>query len=177
LSKAAASTVRQRLARWRRQPGRPGKKGPRPAGAPGQPAPPPPPTIHTYSSRQTAWLLFKEEDALTDDERRYVDALLRTCPPLARLQTLARAFRDLMRRQDVAALARWLDAADRSEFPEVHGFAEGLRADRAAVEGGITLPWSQGQVEGQVNRLKTLKRAMYGRAKFDLLQVRLLLAT
>lgn len=52
------------------------------------------------------------------------------------------------------------------------GFVNGLRADRAAVEAGITLSWSQGQTEGQVNRLKALKRAMFARAKLDLLKLR-----
>jgi len=119
-------------------------------------------------------LLFKDEDSLTDDERPYVERLLLGCAPIARLQTLARTFRDLIRLHDAAALARWLEDADQSALPELRGFADGLRADRAAVEGGITLPWSQGQTEGQVNRLKTLKRAMYGRSKLDLLRIRLL---
>ncbi len=98
----------------------------------------------------------------------------RRCPALATLQRLAHAFRALVRTHDVAALGRWLDEAAQSELPELGGFAAGLRADRAAVEAGITLPWSQGQVEGQVNRLKTLKRAMYGRATFELLRIRVL---
>jgi transposase len=177
----AASTVRQFLSRWRDHPSRPGKKGPRPlagrgdaAGAAGPAAPPP--KSHTYSARQTAWLLFKDEGVLTDDERRYVEQLRQGCPVLAQLQILARTFRELVRAHDVTAFARWLAEAEQSELPEVRGFAGGLRADRAAVEAGITLPWSQGQTEGQVNRLKTLKRAMYGRARFDLLRIRLLAA-
>jgi len=172
----AASTVRQRLARWRQQPSRPGKKGPRhdPARARSLTPAPSAASRRTYSSRQTAWVLFKDDNSLTDDERTYVDHLLLECQPVVRLQTLARTFRDLVRLHDVVALARWLDAADQSAIPEVRGFAAGLRADRAAVEAGITLPWSQGQTEGQVNRLKTLKRAMYGRGKLDLLRIRLL---
>ena len=54
-----------------------------------------------------------------------------------------------------------------SEIPELAGFAEGIRRDGAAVRAAIALPWSQGQVEEQVNRLKLLKRQMYGRAKLD----------
>ena len=119
---------------------------------------------------------MKEEGTLTNDEQRYVDQLRHECPVVAHLQTLARTFRDLVRTHDVAAFARWLEAADQSELPEGRGFAGGLRADRAAVEAGITLPWSQGQTEGQVNRLKTLKRAMFGRATFELLRLRLLCA-
>lgn len=172
----AASTVRQFLAQWRQQPSLPGKKGPRHDPERGRSASLalPPATPRTYSSRQTAWVLFKEADAFTDDERTYVHHLPHGRHTLARLQTLARTFRAIVRLHDVAALARWLDDADQSAIPELCGFANGLRADRAAVEAGITLPWSQGQTEGQVNRPKTLKRAMYGRSKMDLLRLRLL---
>ena len=64
--------------------------------------------------------------------------------------------------------------AKMSTIPELVGFAEGIRRDEAAVQAACTSPWSQGQVEGQVNRLKLLKRQMYGRAKLDLLRRRVL---
>lgn len=168
----SASNVRHFLARWREQPSRPGKKGPRHVPTRGTP----PLTVHHYSPRQTTWLLWKDQAALTDDERTYVDQLLRTCPSLARLQALAHDFRALVNDHDLPALAHWLERADQSDFPELRGFADGLRADRAAVEAGLMLPWSQGQVEGQVNRLKMLKRAMFGRAHLDLLKRRFLYA-
>jgi transposase len=95
---------------------------------------------------------------------------------VTRLQALASRFHDLVRDHDVGALAPWPEAADQSGIPELRGFADGLRADRAAVEAGLTLPWSQGQVEGQVNRLTTLKRAGFGRQNLDLLRLRLLRA-
>jgi transposase len=62
----------------------------------------------------------------------------------------------------------WLLAAEQSDVPELQRFAAGLRRDYAAVNAALTLPWSNGQVEGQVNRLKLLKRQMYGRAGFEL---------
>jgi transposase len=133
-----------------------------------------PPAIRTYSPRQTTWRLLREPQALTEQERAYVVHLAESCPEVALVPTLACSFRALVRDHDVAALASWLEQADQRTLPEVRGFADGLRADRAAVEASLTLPWSQGQTEGQVNRLKTLKRAMYGRARFDLLRVRLL---
>jgi transposase len=61
-------------------------------------------------------------------------------------------------------------------MPEFHGFAKGLRRDLQAVTAALKWDWSNGQTEGQVNRLKTLKRAMYGRAKLDLLRLRLVYA-
>jgi Transposase len=75
---------------------------------------------------------------------------------------------------DPHALAPWLEAAEQSGVPEVRAFVTKLRQDLPAVEAAVTLPWSQGQVEGHVNRLKLLKRSMYGRAKFDLLKQRAL---
>jgi transposase len=68
----------------------------------------------------------------------------------------------------------WLTRATTSGIPELDRFARGLTDDRAAVEAGLTLEWSNGQTEGWVNRLTLLKRSMYGRANFDLLRRRLL---
>ena len=113
---------------------------------------------------------------MTANERAYLARLLQACSTIAQLQVLALAFRELVHEHDLAALARWLEEVDGANIPELTGFANGLRADRAAVEAGITLPWNQGQTEGQVNRLKTLKRTMYGRGKLDLLKLRLLRA-
>jgi transposase len=71
------------------------------------------------------------------------------------------------------AFAIWLERAQDSEL---RGFAFGIRRDQASVEAALSMPWSNGQTEGQVHRLKLLKRQMYGRAKLDLLKQRLLYA-
>ena len=68
----------------------------------------------------------------------------------------------------------WLAQARASGVPELVGFANGIARDQAAVLAACTSPWSNGQLEGQVNRLKLLKRQMFGRAKFDLLKLRVL---
>jgi transposase len=68
----------------------------------------------------------------------------------------------------------WLLQAEPSGVPELRGFARGLRQDEEAVLAAFRLPWSQGQVEGQINRLKALKRSRYGRASLDLLSIRFL---
>jgi transposase len=68
----------------------------------------------------------------------------------------------------------WLSEVASSGIAELEGFARGLMQDKAVVEAGLSLEWSNGQVEGKVNRLKSLKRAMYGRAGFDLLKARVL---
>lgn len=72
------------------------------------------------------------------------------------------------------ALAAWLDEAEDSMLSS---FARGLRSDQAAVAAALREPWSNGQTEGQINRLKTLKRQMYGRANIDLLKARLVAAS
>jgi transposase len=69
----------------------------------------------------------------------------------------------------------WIAAVQADDLPDLHSFAVGLTRDHAAVLNGLTLPYSSGAVEGQVNRIKMLKRQMYGRAKFDLLRKRVLL--
>ena len=68
----------------------------------------------------------------------------------------------------------WLEQGERSDISEVVGFAQGLRRDHGAVKAALRYAWSQGPVEGHVNRLKTIKRQMYGRAGFTLLRRRVL---
>jgi transposase len=82
---------------------------------------------------------------------------------------------DDVRLHDLTGLDDWLRRATSSEIPiEMRRFASGIQTDLAAVQGALRLPWSNGQTEGQVNRLKLIKRLMYGRAKFDLLRQRVL---
>jgi transposase len=74
-----------------------------------------------------------------------------------------------------AQLEPWLARAAQTILSPFRRFAKGLRADYAAVKAGVTLSWSQGPIEGQINRLKMLKRQMFGRARLDLLARRFLL--
>jgi transposase len=80
----------------------------------------------------------------------------------------------MVRERKGERLDPWVTEASESGIDEVRRFAAGLLADEAAVRAGLTLEWSQGQVEGHVNRVKVLKRQMYGRANFDLLRRRVL---
>ncbi|HKB47649.1 MAG TPA: transposase [Ktedonobacterales bacterium] len=132
-------------------------------------APPRPP-----SPRELRWLLARRPDELEDEERAQVQVLLAAYPSVATAYPLVQRFGELVRARQVADLDGWLADAASSAIAEFGGFALGIRRDRAAVEAGLTLEWSQGQVEGQITRLKLLKRQMYGRAKFDLLRQRLL---
>jgi transposase len=78
--------------------------------------------------------------------------------------------------RDAPGLMGWLDRVDTSGLPEVRSLAAGIRRDRAAVAPALSMAWSNGQTEGQINRLKVLKRQMYGRAKLHLLEKRFLYA-
>ncbi len=95
-------------------------------------------------------------------------------PDLEQAYELAQAFVHMVRDRTPDALAPWLAAAGAGGVPDLVTFAAGLEPDRAVILAALSLPWSQGQVEGFVNKLKTLKRQMYGRAKPDLLRQRLL---
>ncbi|HEX4204911.1 MAG TPA: transposase [Ktedonobacteraceae bacterium] len=95
---------------------------------------------------------------------------------LATTYQLAQEFFPLLRERKGEALSGWLKKVDESAIAELVSFARGLERDEAAVRAALRFPWSQGPVEGAVNRLKLMKRSMYGRAKFDLLRIRVLCA-
>lgn len=159
--------VRRTVARWRQEgssdSGRETKK--------------PRPVIGCPSSSRVAWLLIKPIPELTDVEGRLVEALQEHCIPLVSAATLAQQFRDLVHGRDAAGLDDWLNKArDGPDLTEMRRFADGLQQDLPAVKAALSLPWSNGQTEGQVNRLKTIKRQMFGRAHFDLLRRRVLWA-
>ena len=124
--------------------------------------------------RRVCWLLLRPPDDLTADEQAYLTRLYRICPEVAVAEALVEEFAGVLRGRDVDGLYAWLHLAEASGIPELQGVARSLWLDRAAVEAAVRLDWSNGQVEGQVNRLKTTKRAMYGRARFDLLRQRVL---
>jgi transposase len=93
---------------------------------------------------------------------------------LAAALDLADGFADLIREQSPGTLSEWLTRGEASSDPDLRRFAEGIRCEEAAVQAAVTHTWSNGPVEGHVNRLKTIKRQMYGRAGFVLLRARVL---
>jgi len=118
--------------------------------------------------------LLRPDAGLTPDEHAYLTRLARTCPLVTLAQALVQDFRTLLREHDVDGLYAWLRGTQACPIPELCRVATGMWLDRQAIEAAVTLEWSNGHVEGQVNRLKALKRGMYGRAKLDLLRQRLL---
>jgi transposase len=111
---------------------------------------------------------------LTDDDRVGLKDARARCPDLDALTDLAHGFNQLVRHRAGHRLEEWISQATDGPFPEIRGFATGLLADFDAVRAGLTLSWSSGPVEGNINRVKMIKRQMYGRAKLDLLRKRVL---
>jgi len=163
----SAGTVRRHVGAWRSVRG---QRGRLPARSSEHAAPAPPPVP---SPRQLKWWLLSAPEELQDDQRAYLRRLLAAVPLLATAQQVAVEFGRLVRERDVAALIGWFRQAEASGVAELRSVAVGMRRDRAAIEAALQLPWSQGQVEGQVTRLKLTKRAMYGRGGLDLLRGRL----
>ena len=128
------------------------------------------------SARHVACLLVGCKDRLPEEERDYLRRLCHHEPTIALAYELVREFADLARERTGQGFDAWLTRATTSGIPELDRFARGLMDDRAAVEAGLSLEWSNGQTEGHVNKLKLLKRQMYGRANFDLLRRRVLRA-
>lgn len=127
------------------------------------------------SAREAAWLLLRP-DELADEEKPVVELLCRLSPEVARSQELALSFIELVKERRGDGLREWLIGAQRSEVAEFITFANGVASDLQAVRAALEHEWSNGQVEGQVHRLKLVKRQMYGRGKLDLLRARLLRA-
>ncbi len=167
--------VRVFLARWREMPGRPGRPPRADRPAPTSPRPPQP-VPRWRSARQVAWLLRRADGDLTPRQAAFLDHLAQSWPEAQEARTLARDFDRLIRERDAAALESWLARAEMSGLREFAEFVAGLRRDLAAVTAALTEAWSSGQVEGHVNKLKLVKRAMFGRAKPDLLRRRVLRA-
>ena len=129
-----------------------------------------------YPPRQAVWLLLRQPQELNAVEQRDLAAMQSRCPTIVTVYRLAQGFTDMVRKRQVERLDEWLGAARESGLGELHSFAQGIERDKDAVVAGLTVSWSSGQVEGQVNRLKLVKRTMYGRAKLDLLRLRVLYA-
>lgn len=122
-------------------------------------------------SRRAARLLTSDPTTLSRADRRFVDTVRAIAPSIREVADLINDFGKLLRRQSARSLAAWLEAASATAL---RNFAQGLAADLDALQAALQEPWSNGPVEGQINRLKLIKRQMFGRAKFDLLRQRVL---
>jgi transposase len=128
------------------------------------------------TTRRATRLVLKRPGPRTDADAQLIAQLQAQHPDLAVAIDLAQDFCTIVRERQVDRFDHWLARAAASRVAPLQRFATGLHADYEAVKAGIRLRWSNGPVEGQINRLKMLKRQMFGRAKLDLLSRRFLRA-
>lgn len=127
-----------------------------------------------WSAGRASWLIILDEVKLDDDEQAARTRMLAADTQLTTVDRLVRQFIQLVKERRGHDLDQWLKDVAVSGIKALKSFAKGLRADLAAVRNALSMSWSNGQTEGQINRLKFIKRQMYGRAKLDLLRKRVL---
>ncbi len=126
------------------------------------------------SPTRASWLCVCQPDKLDEKQRKLVEQIRATHRDLDIAYQLSQAFVTMLAEHRDQDLDGWLIKAKQSGIRELKSFAQGIRRDYAAVRAAFTSPWSQGQVEAQVNCLKLQKRIVFGRANFDLLRLRVL---
>jgi transposase len=128
-------------------------------------------TVH-----RATWLILRREENRDDEDKKIIKQLMDQHPLLAKAIQLSQDFAQLIRERTPEQFDEWLSRVLSSKLPALVAFAEGLMKDYDAVKASMIFPWSNGPVEGHINRLKMLKRQMYGRASLDLLSRRFLWA-
>lgn len=128
----------------------------------------------TLSAQQATWLFFRKEEDLKEEEQERLRQLRQASPQVETVYQLVDKFLQMVRERTGEQLDAWLASTKASHLKAFDSFVVGVQQDKDAVFAGLTLPWSQGPLEGNINRLKLIKRSMYGRAKFDLLKLRVL---
>jgi transposase len=167
--KGSYDMVRRCVTAWRRPPiGEEQGTLPRPAQRP----------LSCDSPRSIAWALIKAPDVVETEQQKLAQRFCGACPEVRQGVLLAKQFRQLVTERRAGEMDNWMARSMHVGAPaEIRRFAAGLKPDFEAVKAALSLPWSNGQTEGQVNRLKRIKRQMYGRANFDLLRRRVLART
>jgi transposase len=130
------------------------------------------PACQPLTPRRAAWLVLRRPEKRTAEEAQQLTQLHAQSAEVAEAIDLAQDFTALVRQRQPERLDPWLTRATASTLEALQRFASGLQEDYKAVKAGVTLPWSTSPVEGHINRLKMLKRQMFGRARLDLLSRR-----
>lgn len=132
--------------------------------------------IALEAPRHLVWLLIRHASELDEQEQRTL-SFIREQQTIEDLYGLVQSYFKLMRERDVQALDPWIEKCLACDIPDLVTFAQGLQKDYSAIKAALTLPYSNGPVEGQINKLKFVKRSMYGRGSFHLLRQRVLMAS
>ncbi|MEO3978112.1 ISL3 family transposase [Streptomyces sp. CAU 1734] len=141
--------------------------------ADGTPAPDKP---RELTVRKATWLITTHPDKISESKGLKIKSLLARCPELAAVADCVHAFAQMMTERRGEELGQWLTDIENAGLAPLRSLARGLRQDFDAVTAGLTLEWNSGPVEGNVNRVKRIKRDGYGRAGFDLLRRQILLS-
>ncbi len=128
----------------------------------------------TLSASKATWLFFRKHEDLEPEEQETLQQLRQASPHLETAYQLVDEFLQMVRERTGEGLDEWLGKVKTSRLQAFRTFVTGVQKDKEAVLAGLTLPWSNGPLEGHINRLKLIKRSMYGRAEFDLLKIRVL---
>jgi transposase len=132
-----------------------------------------PPKRQVPTARQSVWLLLRAQNKLTEQERGEREQLVKL-EPIKQGLDLVQGFRQFLAAKKEGGLDEWIKQAEAAPSNPFKDFINGIRRDYETVKKAFTSPWSNGQTEGQVNKIKYIKRQMFGRAKFDLLKARVL---
>lgn len=132
------------------------------------------PTQHPTTLRNLTWWVLKKPEDRAEDEEKILSQISTGQPKLLETVQLARSFAEIVRQKQADQFDGWLEQARKSGYRIWRNFADSLKQDESAVRAALLYSWSNGPTEGHINRLKCLKRLMYGRAKDDLLRKRVL---
>jgi transposase len=139
-----------------------------------QTAPVPFNPLLTISAPRATWLFFRRKEDLKAEEQDLIRQLRQASSQIETVYQLVEKFLHMVRERTGEQLDAWLGAVEATHLEAFQSFVTGIQQDKDAVLAGLTLPWSNGPLEGNVNRLKLIKKSMYGRAEFDLLKIRVL---
>ena len=129
----------------------------------------PPVAMKTWSPRKLSMLIQMDTKDLNNEDRKFLQLLYDNSPLIKETEELVGRFKELFQTKEEGTLKKWVDDVAKSSSG-IKGFAKGILSDFQAVNNAVITPYSNGQAEGQINRLKNIKRRMYGRAGFELLR-------
>jgi transposase len=134
----------------------------------------PPLSVDQLGAHSAVWLFIRDPKKLTAQQQEQLAFIRESLSSAETAYTLVRDFLTMVHQREGERLDAWIEAVQASQIPELQRFVTGIMKDKDAVVAGLTLTYSNGPVEAQVQKLKLVKRSMFGRAKLPLLRQRLL---